>query len=106
MGLSAAVAVAALATTYSAVSSNQQAQHAKGAAQAQDTALNAKVAEQTKADQNNQAQKAQTGSSTQQAALSALRASMASASTQGGTILTGPLGASPAPTSTKTLLGA
>ena len=101
-----AMAVTALAAGGSAVEANQQTQHAKGAAEAQNTAMQAQIDQQTKADAATQTQKADQGSATQAAALAALRASMSDSSGMGGSILTSPTGTTGmAPTQTKSLLG-
>lgn len=108
MGVTAAVlgaVVAAGTATASAVQSNQATQHAKGAAQAQQTAMNAQVDQANKTDAANKKALEVQGTATQSAALAALKASMSAGSTNGGSILTGPTGAPAAPTVTKTLLG-
>lgn len=102
----AAVIVSALAAGGSAVEANQQTQHAKGAAQAEATAMNSQIATADATTKATAAQKADVGSSTQSAALAALRASMSAGSGMGGSILSTPEGSSVAPTSGKTLLGA
>lgn len=99
------VAVTAGSAIYSGVEANQERQHAKGAQQAQDTALNAKIDEQKKADLNQKTAKGTQASVTQSAAIAALKASMSTAGQMGGTILTGGQGAAPAPIASKTLLG-
>lgn len=88
-----------------AVMSNQATQHAKGAAQAQETAMNGQVEKANALDTADKNAKATNAGSTQAAAIAAIRASMTTKNSAGGTILTGPLGAPPAPTATKTLLG-
>lgn len=102
-----ALVVAAAGATYSAVSANQQVQHAKGAAQAQATAAQAQVDAQAKSDQATQVNKGQGASATQSAAIQALRASLSANNSFGGSLLTGGQGTgTPAPTATKSLLGA
>lgn len=102
----AAVVVSALAAGGAAVEANQQTQHAKGAAQAEQTAMNNQVAAANAADAQNKTQQANTGSATQSAALAALRASMSAGSGFGGSLLTNPSSSGIAPTQGKTLLGA
>jgi regulator of protease activity HflC (stomatin/prohibitin superfamily) len=99
------LAVTAATAVGSMVEQNQQTQHAKGAAEAQNTAMQAQIDQQTKTDAATQTQKANQGSATQAAALAALRASMSASSGMGGSILTSPTGTTPAPTTTKSLLG-
>lgn len=102
-----ALAVTAAGTTYGAVNANQQEQHAKGAAQAQATKEQGLIDTQTKQDQQTQQAKGENASATQKAAIAALRASMSTKSLSSGTILTSGQGTgTPAPTQTKTLLGA
>lgn len=97
---------AVITTTAGLYEANQQTQHAKGAAQAQQDAMTKQAADAATADKNTMAKKADVGSATQQAAIQALRASMSASSGAGGTILTGPQGQTGmAPTTTKTLLG-
>lgn len=99
------VAVTAASAIYGGVEANQERQHAKGAAQAQEVKNNAAIEAQKKSDLAAQNQKSNQASSTQQAALAALRANMGTQGALGGTILTGPGGAAPAPAAAKTLLG-
>lgn len=101
-----ALAVVAATTVYQGVEANQQAQHAKGAAQAQQTAMDAQIKDATAADESNKKTQADAGATTQARAMAAIRAAMSSGSGMGGTILTGGQGAAPAPTQQKTLLGA
>jgi hypothetical protein len=101
-----AVTLAAAGTGYQAYQTNQQIQHAKGAAQAEQTAMNAQIDTANKQTAADQTAKANTGSATQAAALAALRASMSASSGFGGSILTSPTGTTPAPIQGKTLLGA
>ena len=89
MGVGEAVAIssaiAALTATGSAVMANQQTQHAKGAAQAQDTAMQQQVVQaddQTKATQTQQSQIAQAGAAQKMAAA---LASMTASGGMGGT---------------------
>lgn len=105
MTILATAAVAALAGGTQAIMANQQAQHAKGAAQAQETAMNAQVADQKKIDAADLTKKADSASATRAAAMNAIKASMSTTGQMGGTILTGGGGAAPAPTANKTLLG-
>lgn len=101
------IAVTAATAVAGAVEQNQQIQHAKGAAQAQKTAMDAQIKTATDADAATQKQKADVGGSTQAAAIAALRASMTSGTGMGNTILTSPTGTGgAAPTVGKTLLGA
>lgn len=100
------IAVTAGAAVASAVQKNQEVQHAKGAAQAQETALNNQITAQKQTDAQNKSAKDSAAAGTQASALAALRASMSASSGFGGTLLTGPTGAQAAPTATKTLLGA
>ncbi len=99
----AVIAVAAAGTTYGAVSANQQAQHAKGAAQAEQQQLDNQAKSATAADDANKKQQGNTGSATRDAAIAALKASMVASN--GGSILTSPTGSTPGQTQTKTLLG-
>lgn len=102
----AALVVAAAGTTYGAVESNQQAQHAKGAAQAQATQAQAQIDQQKKADTATQTAKGANASATQASAIQALRASLSANSGFGGSLLTSGQGTgTAAPTATKTLLG-
>jgi len=97
---------AAATTTATMVDANQQRQHAKGAAQAQEDKMTAQLDAAKTADDQAKKDKASAGSSTQAAALAALRASMSAASSSGGTILTSGQGTQgPAPLASKTLLG-
>ena len=102
----AAVVVSALAATGSAIEANQQTQHAKGAAQAQQTLMNDQIAKADATTKADQSAKASSGSATQAAALAALRASMTANSGMGGSLLTNPTGSGVAPTAGKMLLGA
>ena len=106
IALIATTTVAALSAGGSAVEANQEKQHAKGAAEAQATAMDQQVKTADEQDKANQTQKANQGSATQAAALAALRASMSASSGMGGSILTSPTGTTGmAPTQTKSLLG-
>jgi type II secretory pathway pseudopilin PulG len=98
-----ALAVAAASTVYQAVDANQQRQHAKGAAQAQQTAMDAQIKAQDDQDKATKNAKGREANAGQAQALAAIRAAM-STSGMSGTVLSGPSSA-PAPTSTKTLLG-
>lgn len=100
------VAVTAASTIYGAVEQNQQVQHAKGAAEAQATALAGQEKKLTDATVETNANKSRTASSTQNAAMAAIKAAMSSQGGLGGTILTGPGGSAQTPIATKTLLGA
>lgn len=99
------VAVTAASSIYSAVDSNQQRQHAKGAAEAQKTSIDAEIASQKKDDQAAKSAKATNASANQKAAIAAIQSSMRNEGGMGGTILTGGSGAGPAPTQQKQLLG-
>ena len=99
------VAVTAASSIYQAVDANQQRQHAKGAAEAQKTAMNAQMADLKKSEDVNKTQKADAGKANQAAAMEAVRSAMSTNNAGGGTILTGPQGAAPAPIAQKTLLG-
>ena len=101
------VSVTAATATYGAVESNQQAQHAKGAAQAESTAAQGAIDAQKATDQKTSDQKQTNASATQSAAIQALRASLSASSGFGGSILTSGQGTqTTAPTATKSLLGA
>ena len=106
MGVTGAViAASVLATGASAVESNQQVQHAKGAAQAQATAENAQIDaanKQTAATQTTQSQTAQAGAAQKMAA------ALANMTSQGGDSgsITGASSMAPAQTQSKQLLGA
>lgn len=112
----AAVAVTTVATTYQGIEHNQEVQHAKGAAEAQQTSMNAQIDEQKKAmaDQEKQSADAAAGAATAAStandatasAESRKRAMASGTSNAGSTILTSPLGAPAAETFSKTLLGA
>lgn len=102
----ALIAISAGAAVAGAVQSNQATQHAKGAAQAQQTAMDAQVKKAGDLDAAEKKSKNDNASATATAAMSALRASMSTENLLGGTILTGGSGAAPAPTAGKTLLGA
>lgn len=101
-----AIAVMAASTVYSGVESNQQAQHAKGAAEAEKTAMDGQIADAKKMGEADKVAKANTGGASQGAAIAALKASMSSGGSMGGSILSGGAGAAAAPTASKTLLGA
>lgn len=100
-----ALVFAAAATGYQTYSANQATQHAKGAAEAEQTAMNAQIEDAKKTTAADTTSKAAAGAGTQAAAIAALRASLSASSGMGGSILTTPQGAAPAPTTTKTLLG-
>lgn len=104
--LIAATAVSAGTAVYGAVQQNQQVQHAKGAAQAQETAMNNQLTLANQKDEQTKTAKASQGSSTQASALAAIKAAMSASSGFGGTLLTSGTGTQAAPTATKTLLGA
>lgn len=101
-----AVAVAAGATAYQGIAANQQAQHAKGAAQAQKTEIDAQVKAAGEADAAGKKNKQQQAGANNSAAMAAVRAAMSASTASNGTILTGGFGAAPASTTKKTLLGA
>lgn len=103
--LIASTIVAALTAAGSAYQQNQQTQHAKGAAEAQQKLMEGQVDAAKKLDANAATAKAQAGSATQAAALAALRASMSAGSGFGGSLLTNPSNSALAPTQGKTLLG-
>jgi hypothetical protein len=105
MPAAALAVIAGGAALYQGISSNQTAQHAKGAAQAEQTAINAQANTASQQDAANKQQQANSASSTQAASIAALRASLSSSSSN-SSILTGPQGAAAAPTQAKTLLGA
>ena len=96
------VAVTAATATYGAVNANQQAQHAKGAAQAEAQTMNDQVAGAQATDLANKKKMADASSGTRDAAIAALKASMTAS---GGGTIGSPSGVAPAPTATKTLLG-
>lgn len=99
-----ALALATTATVGQAVEANQATQHAKGAAEAQKTAMDEQLKEadaDTAAAKKSQAQTAQSGAAQKMAAI---LAQMTSAGGVSGTN-TGASNATPAPTSQKTLLG-
>lgn len=120
MGATAAiVAIMAAASTYQTIASNQQTQHAKGAAQAQQTSMDAQVAQEQKRleDQSKTSADATGAVAAQQTAMTGAgetqtneqaraRAKVSGSNTLASTILTSPLGAQPAMTFGKTLLGA
>ncbi len=89
-----------------AVVANQQIQHAKGAAEAEGAAINAQLNQAQKDSQTATSSAAGASKSSQAAAIAALKASLSTQGNLGGTILTGPQGAAPAPVSQKQLLGA
>lgn len=88
------------------IMANQQTQHAKGAAEAQATAMDAQAKDLATKDAANLEAKRNQGAATQNAAIAAIRASMSAGSGMGGTILGGGAGTTVAPTAQKTLLGA
>jgi hypothetical protein len=99
-----ALAVTAATAVGGAVEANQTTQHAKGAAQAQQTADNNAIATanaQTTATQQQQSQTAQAGAAQKMAAA---LANMNQTGGDSGSI-TGASSAGPAPTQGKTLLG-
>lgn len=108
--------VTTAATTYQAVQHNQDVQHAKGAAEAQDTSATLAMRDQEKAlaDQQKQSSDAAAAAATaatnvtDATATAAARKRAMASGTSGSesTILTSPLGAPPAMTFGKTLLGA
>lgn len=101
----AAVLVSAIGT---AVSANQQKKAAEGAANAasdRKKEMDRQIADQKAADKNLANNKSTTAGISQQAALNAIRASMTTQSAAGGSILSGPQGATAAPVQGKTLLG-
>lgn len=106
-----AIAVASAATAYQGIAGNQQAQHAKGAAQAQETAMNAQIKGAQDLDlakQKQSAESAAAGASANATAASKLlarkRTLIGGSSTPDSSILSS--GSDTAPTITKTLLGA
>jgi hypothetical protein len=108
-----ALALTAAATAYGAVEQNQQIQHAKGAAQANQTTMDAQLKEANKQSEDlkkQQADAAKAAQGTQENMAQTLQSQRLRALTSGSqglqsSILTSPLGASTAPTATKTLLG-
>lgn len=109
MGAAAVPLIAvALSLAGTAVEANQAKQQAKGTANAakdQQNQLQGQIDTQKKTDAANIANKGNAATATSSQALAAIRASMSANSSAGGTILTGPQGAAPAPTTSKTLLG-
>lgn len=103
--LAITAATTAAAATYTAVDSNQQRQHAKGAAEAQETKMKEQVALAEKTSAADKKAKATQASSTQQSALAAIRANLSAGSSFGGTLLTDPNAQQQAPTTSKSLLG-
>lgn len=79
---------------------------AENAARDEQNQMNQQIASQKKKDQN--VVRAQQGqaNATSQGAMSAIRAALTASSGYGGTLLTSGQGAAPAPTTSKTLLGA
>lgn len=106
--------VAAVGTTAGAVEQNQQVQHAKGTAQAQQTQADAQIKainDQTEAETKAASTTASniatsTSNQAQELATARQRTLAAGSNTTASTILTSPLGTIQAPTITKTLLGA
>lgn len=99
------LAITAATAVGGAIEQNQQVQHAKGAAQAQQTAMdaqNAAAEKQTAANQTTQSQTAQSGAAQKMAAA---LANMTAGGGDSGSI-TGASTMAPAPTTSKTLLGA
>ena len=106
IALIASTTIAALSAGGSAIEANQEKQHQKGAAQAQQTAMDAQIKTAQDQDTASKTQMANQGSATQAAAIAALRASMSASSGMGGSILTSPTGTTGmVPTQTKSLLG-
>lgn len=103
--VTAIVATTAITTGVGLIEGNQQKQHALGAAQAEQTAMNNQVAAANAQDKQNKTAQANQGSAVQAAALAALRASMSAGSGFGGSLLTNPSSSGIAPTQGKTLLG-
>lgn len=99
-----ALAVAAAGTTYSAIAQNQTAQHAKGAAQAQETAMQGQIKAQTDADAAAKKTQAQTSQAGAAQKMAAIMASMTATGGGSGTI-TGASGQPAATVGQKTLLG-
>lgn len=83
------LALTAGTAVYGAVDANQQRQHAKGAAEAQKTEMDAQVQKAEDTDTANKKIKSANASATQSAAMSALKASMNSSNLLGGSILGG-----------------
>lgn len=98
-------ALALAPAIFGAVQANQAKQHAIGAAQAEETAIDSQITDATKQTADATKTVATQASGVQAAALAALKASLSATSGSGGTILTSPTGAAPAPTAQKTLLG-
>ena len=102
------IIAAAITVAGTAVEANQQKQQAKGAANAasdQQKQVNQQLTDQKNKDQANLNQQGNNAGASQKAALDAIRASMTTQSAAGGTILSGPSGASSTPPQGKTLLG-
>ena len=102
----AILAITAGTAIYGAVQQNQQIQHAKGAAQAQETAINDQIKKQKDAEAASKTAANASAGANQSAALAAIRASMSAASNFGGTLLTSPSGTPSPNPGGKTLLGA
>jgi Sec-independent protein translocase protein TatA len=103
-----AIITAVLGAGTVAVEANQakKAQEgAQNAAKDQQNQLNQQIDLQKKTDANNLNQQQTQAGASQQAAINAIRAAMSANSGMGGTILTGPQGASTPSIASKTLLG-
>lgn len=107
-----AAAIAASTATYQGIESNQQAQHAKGAAQAQETAMDAQVkaagdldlAKQKQSAESAAASAAGNANSAANKLLARKKTLIGGSSTPDSSILSS--GSDAAPTISKTLLGA
>lgn len=100
-----ATALASAGTIGQMVMSNQATQHAKGAAQAEQTAMDAQLkSQQDKTTADTGTASGIAGSNSAQA-MAAIRAALTKNSGFGGTLLTSGSGAPAAPVATKQLLG-
>lgn len=108
-----AAAVAASTATYQGIEANQQAQHAKGAAQAQETIVNSQIDKANALDMAKQKGVAEGAAASASADANSVanklfakkRTLAGGSSTPNSAILSDPIGGG-APTITKTLLGA
>lgn len=108
MGATLAVAsfvYTAYSTTQSKNEARKQNEQASDLATEQRLATQDAIDKQKKQDEQNKEQKGIAASATQKSSIDAIRAAMSANSGAGGSILTGPQGAAPAPTQGKTLLG-
>lgn len=108
MPAAAPIIAAVITGVGTAVEMNQQRQAQKGAMNAakdQQNAVNQQIQDQKTKDAANLNQKQVQAGASQKAAIDAIRASMSTNTALGGTVLTGPQGASGVPVQGKTLLG-